>query len=99
MTGAVVMLAEAMAVMAVLERVLGVGDVGDEEDGWRSKNTPSTSWGGCSRSTEGSPAWNIAGPDGVAPVGAEDGCKKVCKGFHNRLGFPNRFPPTPGAKF
>ena len=78
MTGAEVMLAEAMAVM---ERVLGVGDVGDEEDGWRSKNTPSTSWGGCWRSTEGSPAWDLAGSDGVAPVGAEDGCKKIARGF------------------
>ena len=87
------MLAEAMAVMAVMavmEMVSGVGDVGDEEDGWRSKNTRSTSWGSCWRSTEGSPAWDIAGPDGVAPVGAEDGCKDI----HNR--FP---PPTPGAKF
>ena len=63
--------------MAVMERVLGVGDVGDEEDGWRSKNTPSTSWGGYWRSTEGSPAWDLAGSDGVAPVGAEDGCKKL----------------------
>ena len=84
------MLAEAMAVMAVVERVLGVGDVGERGNGWRSESTPSTGWGGCWQSTEGSPAWDIAGPDGVAPVGAEDGCKKNCKGFP---------PPTPGAKF
>lgn len=70
MNCAEVMLAEAMAEM---ERVLGVGDVGDEEDSQRSKNTPSRSWGGCWRSAEGSPAWDIAGSDDVPPVGAEDG--------------------------
>ena len=93
MTGAVVMLAEAMAVMAVMEMVSDVGDVGDvgdEEDGWRSESTQSTSWGSCWRSTEGSPAWDIAGSDGIAPIGAENGCKKICKGFP---------PPTPRAKF
>ena len=37
-----------------------------------------------------SPAWDIARSAGRAPDGAEDGCKKNCKGFP---------PPTPGAKF
>ena len=71
------------------------GDRGGRYDGGggkgaSSKITPSASWGDCWRSTEGSPAWDIGGSDGAAPVGAEDGCKKNCKGFP---------PPTPGAKF
>ena len=77
----------AMAVMAAMDNTLGVGDVGDGKSGWRSESTQSTS---CWQSTESFPAWDIVGPDGVAPVGAEDGCKNICKGFP---------PPTLGAKF
>ena len=41
-------------------------------------------------SAETSPAWDIARSADSAPEGAEDGCKKSCKGFP---------PPMPGAKF
>ena len=68
--------------------VASVATVCSDDTG--SKNTPFTSGGNCCCSAETSPAWDIARSVERAPDDAEDGYKKVCKGFP---------PPTPGAKF
>ena len=89
MTVSVVMLAVS-AVIAVADAMVDNGGDGAGGESAGSKSDPSTRWGSCRCSTETSPAWDIARSAERAPNGAEDGCKKFCKGFP---------PPTPGAKF
>ena len=89
------MLAEVLGVAALSTGGVGVMLAGasvveTDADGSAGNNPPSTGMGSSCCSAENSPAWDIARSAEIAPVGAEDGCKKFCKGFP---------PPTPGAKF
>ena len=59
--------------------VVSVNETDTEDAG--SNNSPSTRRGSSCCSAETSSAWDIARSAAGAPDGAEDGCKKICKGF------------------
>ena len=83
MTVSVVMLAVSAvsAVIAVADAMVDNGGDGAGGESAGSKSDPSTRWGSCRCSTETSPAWDIARSAERAPDGAEDGCKKISRGF------------------